>query len=153
MVNKKLRKAVMFLAAVAAAVGLFGAGLAFGSGSKEPGTQGDPIVTLSYLESRLASIDGSGSSKNGSGSGSGFEKVFLSKGEKLQIADGGIAVVSSGSGKVFGSNGMLNLSSGELFADGNSAVLYSMFLSCGSDSGINASGNMTVYVCGNYSKY
>ena len=56
--NERLKKTVLFLAAVVAAAGIFGAGAAFGAGSKEPGSQGDPIVTLSYLESRLSSLDG-----------------------------------------------------------------------------------------------
>ncbi len=152
--NEKLKKAVLFLAALAAAAGLFGAGMAFAAGGAEPGTQGDPIVTLSYLESRLKAVEGNtagaGAGEAQSGTGSGFVKVGLSKGQKLTVGDGSIMIVYSGSGRIGEGSGFLNLSTGELFESGTTAVLYSLFLGVGGDSSITASGNMTIYLAGNY---
>ena len=141
--SDKLRKALFFVVILLCAAGIFGAGMAFGAGSGEPGSQGDPIVTLSYLESRL----GSGTSGN-AGTGAGFQKHTLSKGQNLKLSDGGMMIVFSGNGKIGGETGMLNLSTGEIFGDGTSAVLYSVFMGIGDDSRVTAAGNMVVYVAG-----
>ena len=156
--NDRLKKIVIFLAALLLAAGAFGAGMAFAAGGTEPGTQGDPIVTLSYLESRLKNL-GDGSSENvgpagGNGSqnsaGSGFEKISLTKGQSLTVADGSIMIVYSGSGSIGEGTGFLNLSTGELFESGTTAVLYSLFMGIGGNSVLSASGNMTVYIAGRY---
>ena len=158
--NKKLKKAAMFLGILLAAAGLFGAGMAFAAGGAEPGTQGDPIVTLSYLESRLRPLEGNNDGIEAAGngtseyswkeSGSGFEKVTLDKGQTLTVDDGTVVIVYSGTGRVDGGTGFLNLSTGELFESGTSAVLYSLFMGVGGESNISASGKMTVYIAGSF---
>ena len=137
------------------AAGIFGAGMAFGAGNGEPGSQGDPIVTLSYLESRLAALDNGGNAgKAGDGgSAAGFEKQTLTKGQTISVSDGGMLIVFSGSGRIGGDKGMLNLSTGEMFGSGTSAVLFSVFLTIDDTAGVTALGNMTVYVCGKYKIY
>lgn len=139
----KKKKILAAVTAVILAAGMFGAGAAFGAGGAQPGSQGDPIVTLSYLESRLAGTGSAASSSSG-----GFRRIELIKGEKLILGDGCMLTVTSGSGKVAGKNGLINLASGELFGDGTSAVLYSLFLSAGDDGGITADSAMTIYVSG-----
>ena len=74
-------RAVVLLA-VAAAV--FFAGREVGAASSQPGTQSDPLVTLSYLEKRLKE----GGVTSGSAGSAAFESVSLSSGEKLTLADG-----------------------------------------------------------------
>ena len=154
--NQKLRRIAVFLAAVAIGAGLFSAGMAFGAGNGEPGSQGDPIVTLSYLESRLAGIDNSGNVNSGgngrsaNGTESGFQKLTLAKGQSLSLSDGCMLIVFSGSGRIGEGSGMLNLSTGEMFESGNSAVLYTIFMAAGNDCSLDALSGMTVYVMGNY---
>ena len=159
--NEKLRKIAVFLAAVAIGAGLFSAGMAFGAGTGEPGSQGDPIVTLSYLESRLSDLN-SGGNVNNAGNGasnseilnngqdSGFKKLILPKGRSISLSEGGTLIVYSGSGRIGEGGGMLNLSTGEMFESGNSAVLYTIFMAVGDDSSVVALSNMTVYVMGKY---
>ncbi|MCR5769421.1 MAG: hypothetical protein K6G45_13215 [Lachnospiraceae bacterium] len=152
--NSKLRKIAAFLAILLCAAGIFGAGMAFGAGSGEPGTQGDPIVTLSYLESRLAALENTGNAaspvSSGNGSVSGFTKLTLNKNQTLNLSDGGMFIVFSGNGRISGEQGILNLSTGEVFSNGTSAVLYSVFMATDNDCGVTASGNMTIYVFGNH---
>ena len=163
-INQRLRRVIIFLAAVLAAVGIFGAGMAFGAGSAEPGSQGDPIVTLSYLESRLEQLEGSGRTEGKSSSGAdddsggthanpdgGFTRMELLKGQELVLSEGSTLVVYSGNGRITGGSGLINLTSGELFSAGTSAVLYSVFLGVDDESGIKANGSMVVYVSGNFS--
>lgn len=143
--RKKIIVAVMAVALMLAA---FRTGMAFGAGSATPGSQGDPLVTLSYLESRLEGISGGGTSA--ASSDGGFSRVSLTKGQSLVISDGGELVVYSGNGTVLGTTGMLSLSDSQMFPAGTSAVLYAHFLGIGSASGVKASGDMTVYVKGGY---
>lgn len=162
-------KILVGICAVLLAAAMFGAGAVFGAGSSQPGTQGDPIVSLSYLDSRLSELEkkltgtvadnAAGTEKSltagtsdgtGGQAGKAFTQVKLTKGQSLILADGSVAVVYSGSGTVLGTTGLVSLSDGELFALGNSVVMYTPFLGIGASSGISASGAMTVYVMGEY---
>ena len=140
------KRIVIFIVAFISAVAVFGAGAAFGAGSAQPGSQGDPLVTLSYLESRL-----SGYSGNGGGGSAGFTRVSLTKGQSLILDDGSELVVYSGNGTVLGTTGMMSLTGAEMFPAGTSVVLYTQFLGIGGSSGVKAGGNMTIYVRGGYS--
>ena len=143
--RKKIIIAVIVVSLMLAA---FRTGMAFGAGSVAPGSQGDPLVTLSYLESRLEGISGGAASV--ASSDGGFSRVSLTKGQSLVISDGGELVVYSGNGTVLGTTGMLSLSDSQMFPAGTSAVLYAHFLGIGSASGVKASGDMTIYVKGGY---
>ena len=142
------KKILIAVIAVALMLAAFKTGMVFGAGSSAPGSQGDPLVTLSYLESRLAGL--SGGSSSAVSSDGGFSRVSLTKGQSLVISDGGELVVYSGSGTVLGTTGMLSLSDSQMFPAGTSAVLYAHFLGIGSSSGVKASGDMTIYVKGGY---
>ena len=156
--------AIAVIALLALGCGIFRAGMAYGAGGAEPGSQGDPIVTLSYLNSRLASLEGNSGGGNAgqgtegtqTGSSGGFARVELIKGQTLKLADGSLLTVYSGNGVVTVSGngaGLMNLSGQELFGDGTSAVLYSVFMGVGEGSGIRANGSMTLYVSGDYELY
>ena len=80
--GKKILIAVISVAALLAA---FKAGSVFGAGSASPGSQGDPLVTLSYLNSRL---EGLGDSGGAASSDAGFSRVSLAKGQSLLLTDG-----------------------------------------------------------------
>ncbi|MCR5639824.1 MAG: hypothetical protein K6G04_00565 [Lachnospiraceae bacterium] len=150
-----LIKTALTLGLILALLIAFKAGMSFGAGAGEPGTQADPIVTLSYLESRLANMDNTGeggyTSQTGSGKNGGMTKITLSKGDVLNLDQGTLLVIYSGSGIVAGSSGLVNISSGELFKDGMTAVLYSLYMGLAGDSAVLAKGEMTVYISGGYS--
>ncbi len=144
--KKKIFTAVALVLVILAA---FGAGTVFGAGNAEPGSQKDPLVTLSYLESRLEELTGKSSGGTSSGT-EGFARVSISKGQKLLLNDGSELVVYSGNGTVVGTSGMMSLTGAEMFPSGTSAVLYTVFMGIGGNSGVSASGNMTIYVKGGY---
>ena len=142
------RKTTMLLKAaglMAVMAVVFFTGKKVGAATAQPGSQSDPLVTLSYLETRLKEGGVSGTT----GSGTAFREVSLTAGEKLTLSDGAEAVVIRGNGSIFG-GGLINLTSGEMFKEGTSIVLYSDFLSAGSGCGIKASGSMKAYVKGSY---
>lgn len=144
------RKILAAIAAVALLVAGFTAGTVYGAQSAEPGSEGDPIITLSYLNSRLDEMGGVSTAENASVS-TGFKKVTLTKGQSLTLDDGGEMVVYSGNGTVIGTTGLLSLSGSELFGPGTNVVLYNHYMGLGAYSGVKATGNMTVYIKGEYS--
>ena len=126
-----------------AAVGtiFYRAGLAKGASGGVAGSVSDPLITKSYLEEQLSKI-----------STGSFSKIVLSKGDQLTVNTGGQIVIYSGSAEVTGTDGLLNLTTGELFRSGNSAIRYHLYLSPADTSGIKASNSVTVFVWGGYSK-
>ena len=151
------KRLLIFIIATLSAIALFGGGYAFGAGSAQPGSQGDPLVTLSYLESRLADISGDNSQITGNGgvisnngTSAGFSRIDLLKGQSLILSDGSEMVVYSGNGTVLGTTGMMNLAEAQMFPAGTSVVLYTQFMGIGGTSGVKAGGNMTIYVRGGY---
>jgi len=144
--RKKLMIIIKTAILLGIAVVVFFAGKSVGAATAQPGSQSDPLVTLSYLEKRLK--DG-GISQNSTDSAS-FEAVSLAKGDRLTLDDGTEAVVIQGNGKVFGKE-LINLTGGEAFKEGTNVVLYSDYLAVGTGRGIAALGKMQVYVKGGYS--
>lgn len=142
------KKIAVFTAVLILCVGSFGAGRIFGAGSSEPGSQGDPVVTLSYLNARLAEAGGgTGTSGNIEAESPGaFKQVKLEAGETLMLSDGSELVVYSGNSSVLGNAGLIDLTDGSLFKEGTSTVLYHVYLAVGGNSGIKASGKMIIYV-------
>lgn len=157
------KKVIVAVLAVVLLVGSFAAGTVFGAQNAEPGTQGDPLITLSYLESRLSELEKSltgktsvskGSSGTASESASsasqGFVRLRLEKGQSITLADGGELVVYSGNGTVLGTTGMISLTGSELFDQGTSVVLYNHYMALGGASGVRATSAMIIYVKGEY---
>lgn len=132
------RGALCALTFVLCAILFFKAGEAKGAINAEPGSAGDPLITKSYLDERLMGAMG------------GFCAVRLTKSEKLTVAAGGEFVVYSGNATVVGAEGVVNLTNGELFAKGNSAIRYHLYLSPADTSGIRADKDCIVYVSGAY---
>ncbi len=120
---------------------LFQAGLKAGAASSQPGSSGDPLITKSYLDQRLSEL---GAEKNSYG------KVTVAKGKTITAVAGAEMIVYSGNGTVIGTAGLLNLSSGQVFQKGTSIVLYNLYFSPASSSGITASSELTVFVRGDY---
>ncbi|MDE7326013.1 MAG: hypothetical protein K2N63_07045, partial [Lachnospiraceae bacterium] len=112
-------------------------------GGGVPGSAGDPLITKSYLEERLAQV---------SGGTAAFVKVTLLRGEGIVLYSGSELMLYSGSAAVTGADGLVNLTTGELFKRGNSTVRYNLYLAPADGCGIEADGNVTAYVRGNYRK-
>jgi len=138
--NKK--KILWIIAATLIILGVFHAGTVVGAGTSVPGSSGDPLVTLSYLEARL--------SKAGAGGQAAYQKITLTKNQVLLLENGSEVILYSGSAATTGAKGMVNLSSGELFQSGNSAVKYQIYLSPSDTSGLKANSDITTYIKGSY---
>lgn len=120
---------------------IFNAGIKVGAASSEPGSAGDPLITKSYLDQRLSEFEPAKAA---------FVKATVAKGKTLALAAGTELILYSGSGTVRGTGGLINLSSGELFQNGTSAVLYSLYFAPSSSAGIEAASAMTVFIRGTY---
>lgn len=134
---------LLLLALVACGVFLYRAGMVKGASGSVPGSVSDPLVTKSYLEQQLAQVSG--------GSGA-FLQVSLSKGDSVQLPAGSEVMIYSGNATVTGNDGLVNLTSGELFKSGNSLVRYNLYLSPSASSGLTASGSVIIFIRGSYTK-
>lgn len=137
--KKKIGIVISFIAIIFI---VFKVGLEVGAATTEPGSAGDPLITKSYLDKRLEELSGGGSG--------GYKKVTVKKNESLTASEGTELILYSGSATVKGQDGLINLSSGELFKSGNTMVKYNIFLSPDSDSGIKANTIAILFIKGNY---
>lgn len=137
--KKKIGIVISFIAIIFI---VFKVGLEVGAATTEPGSAGDPLITKSYLDKRLEELSGVGSG--------GYKKVTVKKNEALTVSEGTELILYSGSATVKGQDGLINLSSGELFKSGNTMVKYNIFLSPDSDSGIKANTTAILFIKGNY---
>lgn len=139
MIKKKIGIVISFIAIIFI---VFKVGLEVGAATTEPGSAGDPLITKSYLDKRLEELSGGGSG--------GYKKVTINKNEALTASEGTEIILYSGSATVKGQDGLINLSSGELFKSGNTMVKYNIFLSPDSDCGIKANTTAILFIKGNY---
>lgn len=117
----------------------FRAGVQVGAADSEPGGVGDPLVSKSYLDSRLNELSGV------------MTKVTLSKDSVLTAAEGATVIVFSGNGTVSGSGaGLVNVTAGELTSTGISLAKYNTYLFPDAATGIKADSTMVVFVTGTY---
>lgn len=119
---------------------LFQSGNTYGSDYISPGSNEDPLITKSYLDERLKGNRVTG----------GFKKIYLQKKQVLELESGTEVIVYRGNGRVKGRDGLLNVSKGLLFLEGDSMVKYNLFLAPSEKCGIIASDSMTIFVAGNY---
>lgn len=130
-----------FLVLMLALVGFvfFRAGVKVGAADSEPGGVGDPLVSKSYLDSRLNDLSGV------------MTKVTISQGSVLTAAEGATIIVFSGNGIVSGSGaGLINVTAGELTATGNSMAKYNTYLFPDAATSVTAGSTMVVFVTGTY---
>lgn len=137
--NKK--KIIVLLLIVLSCVGIFRAGMIAGASSGTPGSSGDPLITKSYLDQRLSKFSGGSDT---------YSKVTVKKGKSLYAKEGTEFMIYSGSATVVGAKGIVNVTSGELFKKGNTAVMYSLYISPANTSGIKTSGETVIYIKGEY---
>ncbi|MDR3091068.1 MAG: hypothetical protein LBU36_02550 [Clostridiales bacterium] len=87
----------------------------------EPGSEGDPVVTKSYVDARIAEIMGaSPPSEAALPNKNAFEPVFASRGQKVLGKEGAEIILRSGSCAAYcpGSDGLVNATRGLDLADG-----------------------------------
>ncbi len=138
--KNKLKKAgaAVFLLVMVGLV-FFRAGVKVGAADSEPGSVGDPLVSKSYLDSRLNGLNGV------------MTKVTLSKGAVLTASEGASIIVYSGNGTVSGNGaGLVNVTAGEMTATGISLGKYSTYLFPDAATSITAGSDMVVFVTGTY---
>ena len=134
---KRYKKILLGLGIPLILCGVFLAGHSAGAASKTPGTTGDPLVTLSYLEERLAE------------SGGAFVPVQLSKGQTLTGQPGMRIVVLGGSVTATGS-GVVDLTEGSLTKKDTSMFLYHNYIVPEEGAGCEALSNCNLLISGNY---
>ncbi len=135
-----MKKYKKFLCGIGVAVlvgGAFVSGHYAGAASKTPGTAGDPLVSLSYLEERLGATQG------------GARKVQLSKGQRLVGKEGTGIVVLGGSVTAAG-DGLVDLTAGALAEKDTSMFLYHNYIVAEASSGCEALSMCTLLVSGEY---
>lgn len=138
--NKKIKITVSAgLLVVVLCVLTFKAGVMVGAADNEPGSVGDPLVSKSYLDSRLDGLSGV------------MTKVTLSKGSVLVASEGASMIVFSGNGTVTGSgSGLINVTAGEMTGSGMSLAKYHTYLFPDAATTVTASSTMVLFITGTY---
>ena len=133
-----LKKKLICIFGVAALVlGAFFTGHSAGAASKTPGTTGDPLVTLSYLEERISGVGGT------------LERVRLNKGESLTGEIGTGIIVLGGSVTATG-DGLIDVTAGAKAEADTSLFLYHSYIVGEDNGGCEALSACTVLVYGEY---
>ncbi|MGN1083838.1 MAG: hypothetical protein ACI4QX_02465 [Lachnospiraceae bacterium] len=107
-----------------------------GAASKVPGGAEDPLITLSYLESRLTEKGG-------------YTTVYLKKGESLVGEAGTGMILLRGSATAAG-NAVVDLTEGSLTAEDTSLFLYHSYIVPEENGGCIALSSCTLLVAGEY---
>ncbi|MGN0160282.1 MAG: hypothetical protein ACI4AQ_02720 [Lachnospiraceae bacterium] len=127
------------VAAVLCLTVVFSMGVKVGAAGNEPGSIGDPLVTKSYLDSRLGNASGV------------MTKVTIAKGGVLTASEGAMIILFSGNGTVSGSGtGLVDVTAGEIASSGISLAKYHNYLFPDAATTVTASSNMVVFVTGSY---
>ncbi len=133
-----LKKKLIGIFGVAVLVlGAFFTGHSAGAASKIPGTSGDPLVTLSYLEERLT------------GAGGTSERVQLKKGESL-VGNIGTGIIVLGGSVTAAEDGLVDVTAGEKTEEDTSLFLYHSYIVTEENGGCRALSGCTLLVCGEY---
>lgn len=134
MEKRKRKKMWITGAAVLAGVVLFCSGMTVGAATSEPGSAGDPLITRSYLEQQLETMN------------SGYQCITLKKGESLFLAQGAQVILYTGSASVMGS--LIDTTSGSLTAAGSAAEKYHAYLAPADESGFTADTTCVIFLSG-----
>lgn len=141
--------AIIVIVATILLAGTYKVGMVAGAATAEAGSSQDPLITKSYLDERLSAL-GDTSSSNSSSSTS-FKKITLTKGSTMYADAGTEIVLYTGNAKAVSSgDGIVNVTKGELTANGISLGKYCSYIIPVSQSGINAVSECVVFVKGSY---
>lgn len=130
------RRSKLWLAggAVLAGTILFCSGMQVGAATNEPGSAGDPLITMSYLEQRLEET------------GSGYECITLKKGELLSVAQGSQIILYTGTAVVL--ENLIDITVGNVANDGAKAEKYHAYLAPADGSGFTAQATCVIFLSG-----
>lgn len=134
---KHMKKIGWIFGVVLLVTAAFFTGHSAGAASKTPGSSGDPLVTLGYLEGRLTGLGGN------------IQKVQLNRGETLTGGTGTGIVVLGGSLTAAGP-GLVDLTEGRLTEEDTSLFLYHNYIVAEGTSGCEALSSCTLLVSGEY---
>jgi len=133
---KKTKKNKFLLIGAAVLVGtlLFCSGMQVGAATNEPGSAGDPLITLSYLEQRLEQ------------SGNGYECITLKRGENLSLTQGSQVILYTGTASVL--ENLIDITAGALVSEGKKAERYHSYLAPADGSGFTAETTCVIFLSG-----
>lgn len=134
MEKRKSRKFFVAGAAVLGGILLFCSGMTVGAATNEPGSAGDPLITLSYLEKEMEGIT------------DGYECITLKKGETLFLAQGAQVILYTGTASIEGS--LIDTTEGNLATAGTKAQKYHAYLVPADESGFTAEGTCVIFLSG-----
>ncbi len=133
---EKKKRNKFWLTGIAVLVGavLFCSGMTVGAATNEPGSAGDPLITLSYLEKQLEGMN------------SGYRCITLKKGETLSLAQGAEVILYTGSASVAGS--LIDTTAGSLGTAGTKIQKYHSYLAPADGSGFTAEATCVIFLSG-----
>ena len=133
---EKKKKSSLWLAggAVLAGTLLFCSGMQVGAATNEPGSAGDPLITLSYLEQRLEQNNSS------------YQCITLKKGELLSLAQGSQVILYTGTASVL--ENLMDITTGTLVSRGAKAEKYHSYLVPADGSGFTAQTTCVIFLSG-----
>jgi len=134
MKERKNRKFMITGTVLLTGILLFCSGMTVGAATNEPGSAGDPLITLSYLEQRMEGLGG------------GYECITLKKGETLFLAQGAQVILYTGMASVEGS--LIDTTEGVLASSGTKAQKYHAYLVPADESGFTAEGTCVIFLSG-----
>ncbi len=156
------KKSLIVIVAFALAGIMFCGGIAVGAATTAgPGSQNDPVVSKSYLEYRLEKLqteieNGTGTKASDSSAvgvnpaaASAFgkyERVELTRGERLMPGEGSTIILYSGSCTAVGAAGLVNLTDATVYKESYSIPMYNICLVPDDASGIVAGSTAVVFV-------
>lgn len=134
MMKMKKNKFLLIGAAVLTGILLFCSGMQVGAATNEPGSAGDPLITLSYLEQRLDQ------------SSNGYQCITLKKGESLSVCQGSRLILYTGTASVL--ENLIDTTVGSLVSEGTKAEKYHSYLAPADGSGFTAGTTCVIFLSG-----
>ena len=129
-------------------ISVFAVTVAAAAASDTPGSESDPVVTKSYVDSQIAQIKGSGTASNS------YVVVTVSAGQKLLGKGGTEIILRSGEATAIdnGANGVSDMTAGKDLMTGQSVGQNHLLLVPKDDGrGIQAITDLVAMVRGSYS--
>ena len=130
----KKNKFILIGAAVLTGTLLFCSGMQVGAATNEPGSAGDPLITLSYLEQRLEQT------------GNGYQCLTLKKGENLSVSQGSQIILYTGTASVL--ENLIDITAGNLVSGDTRAEKYHSYLAPADGSGFTAETTCVIFLSG-----
>ena len=134
MKEEKRKKFLLIGVAVLVGTLLFCSGMQVGAATTEPGSAGDPLITLSYLEQRLEQ------------NSSGCQCITLKKGEMLPLVQGSQIVLYTGTATVL--ENLIDTTAGTLVSAGKKAERYHSYLVPADGSGFTGETTCVIFLSG-----